>query len=106
MGIRVEYFRRVRGWLDEGRAEITHTLERIIQETGTTDKSVLARDPSWWRQLAAGAPAYEAAVKQGVAVTPRTDEHNRIVAATYRASGRTTEESRSWAEIADPDQLG
>ena len=49
MGIWVEYFKRVRGWLDEGRAEVTHTLERIIEETGTTDKSVHARDPSWWR---------------------------------------------------------
>ena len=40
MGIWVEYFKRVRGWLDEGRPEVTHTLERIIEETGTTDKSV------------------------------------------------------------------
>ncbi len=91
MRIWVEYFKRIRGWLDEGRAQVTHTLERIIEETGTIDKSVQARDPSWWRQLAAGSPAYEAAVKQGVAVTPRVDERNLIVAATYRPLGRTTE---------------
>jgi hypothetical protein len=89
MGIWVDYFKRVRGWLDE--AEVTHTLERIIEETGTTDKSVHARDPSWWRQLAAGSTAYEAAVKQGVAVTPLVDERNLIVAATYRPLGQTTE---------------
>jgi hypothetical protein len=91
MAIWVEYFKRVRGWLDEGRPEFTHTLERIIEETGTTDKSVLARDPSWWRQLAAGSTAYEAAVKQGVAVTPHADERNQIVAATYRPLGRRVE---------------
>lgn len=89
MGIWVAYFRRVMAWLDEGHEEITHTLERIIEETGTRDRSVFAGDPSWWRQLAAGAPAYEAAVKQGVAVTPHVDENNRVVAATYRAAGRT-----------------
>jgi hypothetical protein len=91
VGIWVKHFKRVRRLLDEGKAEVTHTLEQVVAETGTTDKSVLSREPSWWKQIVAGTQGYQAAVNEGVAVTPHVDERNLVVSVTYRLLGRTTE---------------
>jgi hypothetical protein len=40
MGIWNKHWANVNRLLSEGRPEITHTIDRIIQDTGTTDKQI------------------------------------------------------------------
>lgn len=82
MGKWNDYWSHIRHLLEAGRPEVTHTIDRIIAETGTTDKAI--RTANLWRYTAEGRPAYTAAVDAGVAVTSHADENNEIVAVTFR----------------------
>jgi hypothetical protein len=71
---------RIKRWLAAVRPRITHTIERIIDETQTVDEPVHGRGLSFWQQLAAGAPAYETAVRRGISATALVDENNHVAA--------------------------
>jgi hypothetical protein len=75
------YIDRIKALLQGGRPAITHTMDRVIQESGTTDKSV--RKANTWRYVEEGRPSYDTATKRGVICTGLVDENDEVVAVTF-----------------------
>jgi hypothetical protein len=78
-----DYMERVAGLL-KGRQAVTHTIERIQSESGTTMTIDRLREAGYWNAVSEGRPDFVAASKKGVAIEVHKDEADKVVALTYR----------------------
>jgi len=80
-----DYMDRVEAELRKGRRQdITHTIERVQTESGTTMSIPSLREAGFWNAVRDARPDFDTAAKHGVDVEPHTDEAGKVVAVTYR----------------------